>query len=300
MLGQTPLQGLSQLRDLFPQTLLGQFGQFGWIAFPRHQGLQHRLSRFPHDVRGHRSQLDVGVLKRLVDPVDDPRLFARQLRPLSRQLTQLSLRAGWNEAAAQQSTLQQMCDPLRIGHIGFAAGDFFDMARIDQQQFEPSVQNVPDGFPQHTGRFHGHVRNTLFRQPIRHLEQFPGHGAERPDLLHDATLRLDSAHARHDRLLVDIQPRNTLVNRVHGNLPRKKSLPQGTSNVKTFCSACSPTSGATIEGTAGCPGQTALRARRTNEKSACVLTATSPITLLEKMPIFIIQGADFRHGRLPS
>src|SRR5438477_6594500 len=93
------LEGPPQFRDLAPQPAPRQFRQALGIVFAPHEGLQHLPPRYSQHVGGDARQLDVGVLEHLVDTVYAPRLLTTQLRPLPRQIAQLTLLPRRNEAA---------------------------------------------------------------------------------------------------------------------------------------------------------------------------------------------------------
>jgi len=106
--------------------------------------------------------------------------------------------------------------------------------------------------------------------------------------------RLAPAHTRHNRLPMNIQPRHVLENCVHGNLPENRKASGGHKS-KNILLRVLPTSGATIEGTAVCPGQTVERACCTTDYRPASRRQPSTTNLRDLKPIFIIQGAVFRH-----
>jgi len=52
-----------------------------------------------------------------LNPIDGARLFFHQLRSVSHQAPQIALRTRGNEAALQQSTLQQLRGPLAVPNV---------------------------------------------------------------------------------------------------------------------------------------------------------------------------------------
>jgi hypothetical protein len=57
----------------------GQLGEHLGVAPPGDQRLQHRPSGDPHDVGGHRGQLDQGVLQQLLQPLHVPGALGGQV-----------------------------------------------------------------------------------------------------------------------------------------------------------------------------------------------------------------------------
>ena len=72
-----------------------------------------------------------------------------------------------------------MSNPLTIPDIAFATGHLLQLPRIDQLQLELiAFQDVPDRLPQHSGRFHCHMRDVLLGKPVTKCQQLIGHRGE--------------------------------------------------------------------------------------------------------------------------
>ena len=138
------------------------------------------------------------------------------------------------------------------------------MVRVDQQQGEAAVENVPDGLPQHTGGFQGHMRHRPRFQVVRQGPQIPGHGPKGPHFGSELPVCLAMADGTLNRLEVNVQPRYRRINGVHEAPPPRSACRRGTSRGRTLCSTCSPTTGATITGACRRPGQTPKRAQGSN------------------------------------
>ena len=83
------------------------------------------------------------------------------------------------EAATQQSMLVQLLKPLGILHIGFAARDMLDVARIHEQDLEAAgFKDLEDGNPIHARRFHGDRRDAGLLEPIGQSMKIPAEGPE--------------------------------------------------------------------------------------------------------------------------
>jgi len=197
-----------------------------------------------------------------VNTIGPTRVLADQLRPLPRQVAQLAYRTRGDKAAAQQPMLQQLRNPFRIAHIGLASGHLLQMPRVDQQQREPALQDVPDRLPQYTRGFEGHMRHAQRLQVVGQRPQVSGHGPEGADLPEQSPGFLATADGTLDALEMHVQPGYLDKQRVHG-APPKEAYRRGTSRSVTFCSACSPTVGGNNPGyvsTSGPDSVTGLRA----------------------------------------
>ena len=53
---------------------------------------------------------------------------------------------------------EELCDPLTVRGIRFAAGDILDMLRVGQDDRELRFEDIPDWLPINTRGFHCHVR----------------------------------------------------------------------------------------------------------------------------------------------
>ena len=113
-------------------------------------------------------EFDVGVLQRLLQPLNMGRALANQLLAGAKQGPQLLGRTIRHEAAADQAVGGQLGEPGRIVHVGLAAGHVLHMRGIGQQQFELAVrEDMPDRLPIDAGGFHGRERASLLRKPRR-------------------------------------------------------------------------------------------------------------------------------------
>src|SRR5262249_39790745 len=134
--------------------------------------------------------------------------------------------------------------------------------------------------------FHRHVGHAPLGEPVRQGQQVRGHGLEGPHLVVGVAPLVESADAGDDRLLMHVEAGAAAVEDVHGGL--LGGLRRRTPSVRTSYRACSP-AGATVSGSWRCPGQTALRATGTEERTASVRSKTSPHPN-PLAPIFIVSG----------
>ncbi len=122
MVRHTPAQAGLQDGNLGPHLPLGQLGECVGVVLAGDDRLQHETTGDAQHVRGHRCQLDIGILNTFWIRFDTVAFCAYQLGPLPRRFPQLTLRRRRNETAAQQAVLQQLRDPFAIFHVGLAAG----------------------------------------------------------------------------------------------------------------------------------------------------------------------------------
>ena len=78
------------------------------------------------------SEFDVGVFEYLLDAVGHPSTLANQGNSLPVEITHFANTSIWDEAAAQQSMLEQLRDPLAILHIRLATRHVLYVRRIDK------------------------------------------------------------------------------------------------------------------------------------------------------------------------
>src|SRR5262249_9909178 len=188
-----------------------------WVPLTAQQGLEHGPARLAENIRSHRPQLGVGVLQRLVDAIGNTRLLGGQVRPVAGQVPQLALRAWRDKTAPQQTVLQKLGNPLAVSDVAFAAGHLLQLARIHQPQLKNPFPQVPYRLPQDSSRSHGDVGHAPRSQPLRHPQPIPGHGPKGPDLFADMTLGFHAANGYPDDLLMNINPSDAAINRLHGS-----------------------------------------------------------------------------------
>jgi hypothetical protein len=95
------------------------------------------------------------------------------------QLAQLADRAGRHEAGADQSVLDQLGDPGRIGHVGLATRYLVQVGRVQQPALDLALQQLPARLPVAPGRLHPHPGHPKAGQPLGQQHQ-PGGGRGEP------------------------------------------------------------------------------------------------------------------------
>ena len=101
--------------------------------------------------------------------------------------------------------LQQLGDPGAVLHIRLAPGDLGDMGGIGEHAGEGLFQHVEDWLPVDPGALHGDLGDRLGLEPIPQRQELGRGGAEGAHLLDARAIWPRDAHARHDRLLMNIQ-----------------------------------------------------------------------------------------------
>ncbi len=132
------------------------------------------------------------------------------------QVTQLADGGGWHEAAAEQSVLEELGEPGRVGHVGLASGQDLDVAGVDQHELEAALlEHIPDQLPVLAGGLHHDLADPLLREPVGQRLQLPGERRVGPDLLAASPGLTGRAHAGGDLVLADVEPGTALVDDVH-------------------------------------------------------------------------------------
>ena len=176
------------------------------VVLPCDHRLEHLPARDAQDVAGHRAQLDVGVLQRLVDAVGDRASVRRRAwrdggsgraaRGCGRPAR--SCRATSRAAATARSTAQSLTSVLRPGTCLMCS-------RVDQQHSKRPSRMFHTGFQNTPVDFHRDVRHRRLGQPRRQRQQLPGGRTEGPHLLVELAVGPDDATTDDDRLAVDVQ-----------------------------------------------------------------------------------------------
>ena len=130
-------------------------GQHLTIALPSDNGAQNLLPRLTDHVRDDVGQLDVHLRERLLHALHLPALASQKHPALAPQRAQHTNFFARTKRATKQSVGHELLQPLAVQHIGFAARDIFDVARIDQKYFETArFQKLEQRDPVHARGFH--------------------------------------------------------------------------------------------------------------------------------------------------
>ena len=152
----------------FPEREVGEHVGVGGAVDQRGE---HRPAGFAEQVGGDAVELDAGVLEQLVQSSGFALAVADLGFAVAGEVPQRADRLGWDQARAQQPGFGQAAQPLRVGHVGLAAGDLLDVAGVDEDAFEPVLQDRPDRLPVDAGRFHRDLGDTVRLKPVGQRQQ---------------------------------------------------------------------------------------------------------------------------------
>ena len=86
------------------------------------------------------------------------------------------------EAAAQEPDTVEVAEPLTILDVALAAGNVFDVAGVDEQDFQAAgFEDVVDRDPVDAGGFHGDAGDVTGDEPVGEAVEVGGEGPERLD-----------------------------------------------------------------------------------------------------------------------
>jgi len=212
------------------QPSLTEVGEAFGVLLATRDGLDHRASAYAHHVADDAGELQVGVLKDLLDTQRVLRDFSDQLLPGAGQVAQFMNRRRRDKAAPNETVREQVCNPHGIVHVGLAARYAADLQGVGEDEVKLPVQHVADRLPVNAGRLHGDMGARVRRQPIGQRQQIARSRAESADiLLHRRTGR--DACAGDDGLLMHVQSGAARIQNFHRDLlvvsarsPRHRSL----------------------------------------------------------------------------
>ncbi len=138
---------------------------------------------------------------------------------------------------------QQVGQPLAVLHVGLAPRHRLHMLRVDQHDRPPvALQQLEPRLPVDARRLERDLGDLQGGEPIRQRQEVGGHRPEGAHPPRHAPLGLGQQRARHDRLLVDIQPAAPLVHDLHLATPPLCRGRQGVRK-RQVSYACSPPRG---------------------------------------------------------
>ena len=208
-------QRFCERRDLRSHLALGQRGESRRVLLAGDQCFDHRATGLGQDLRRDRGQLDAGVLKDLLEPLDlgDPGVDLGLA--VAGQLTKLSDRQRRHEARPDHPVGRDVGQPLGIGEIGLASGDFLDVPRVAQPDGESPLQRVEHGLPIDAGGLHRDELHVTVRQPsFEHLKS-GGRGGELLLLANYAAPGAKVAEARDDAVAMHVQAGDSIMDLLH-------------------------------------------------------------------------------------
>ncbi len=245
MLIEVTDQRLGQLRDLGPQLPLGQAGQLLRIPLSVDHLSQHRPCRDRLQTRHHRRQLDARVLEHQLEADHLSRPISQQLISVTGQQPKAADLRRRHERRSQQAVLEQLRDPLRVPHVGLAAGDGLHVLGVEQPHGHDFFEAVERRLPVRRGRLDRRDRHPFRDEPVPHHAQRAGHRREGPRLAAPPTrLRARGPHAHRHRRLAHIQPGHAFEHDFHPDHPLSVTTtptgrPAGVAR-KVFCQDTDP------------------------------------------------------------
>src|SRR5215831_4113076 len=72
-----------------------------------------------------RKRVDIGIFQDFLEAIHFRTMGVDQLATIPREITEVANLDGWNEAAPEESMLQEFGDPAAILHVRLAPGDLF-------------------------------------------------------------------------------------------------------------------------------------------------------------------------------
>ena len=231
------------------------------------QRLEHRAAAHAHDVGQHRGELEVGVLQRLLDPLDVAGLLAHQLLAGAQQRAHLLGRRLRHEAGADQTVRQQIGQPGASATSVLRPGTFLTCAALARI----SVNSPSTGCarPASSRRRSPPSRRGCSRsRPARRTAPAgPASWCRRCGPRSVAAPSPATRDTRDNRVLVHVEAGAARIENVHGSLRllrrrRRAPLDQSLNNALPGLAA----HGA-IGGASGAPGPTNTRARSHHENS---------------------------------
>ena len=145
--GHPAAQRLAQGLGRAPDPPMRQLGKPGGVGLAVDQRLDHRPAADPGDVGDRRIELDVGVLQRLLQPLDVAGPLAHQLLAGAQQAALFLRRGIGDEAAADQAMRQQIGQPVASFTSVLRPGTFLTCAALASvSATSPSLRMCQTGF----------------------------------------------------------------------------------------------------------------------------------------------------------
>jgi len=217
MAGSSAPQGFDQLFATGFEASFGEIDQSFGVRLSSDQASQDGPATQADDIRHYPGDLDVGVFEGLLNPLSVLDDLSSQLLPSTGQVPHLLDGSCGDEATADQPMGQKVRDPHGVVHIGFSAGHVTDVGGDGEDQFEGTLENMPNRLPVNARGLHSCMGTALGLQPVHEGKKVTRGGSERPYLLgHPATL--GNPNARYDRVFVNVQtcaPRNKNLHGSH-------------------------------------------------------------------------------------
>ena len=119
------------------------------------------------------------------------------------------------EARPDQPVGDKLGEPHGVVDVSLAARHILHMRGIRQNQYELAIiEDMPDRFPVHAGRLHGHMRAFVLSQPRRQPQKLGCRGSERTNFPGDLAVT-DQPYAGNHRIFVNVETATTRMPQFH-------------------------------------------------------------------------------------
>lgn len=205
---------LGKLLPLVAQSTLGKLRHLLRCHLACKQSIKDSATRYTENVRRNTSQLDVGVLKNLLNPIHFRRPLFYQPTTIASHIAQIANLTRRNETSAKQAILQESGKPSGILGVSLEAFHILQMTRIHQHNLELSVKEVKYRFPIVACALYDNHFAAIALKPLTHQQQWPGHSGQRPHLLPTLSCTVSPNQTYLDVALVDV---HTSANRMQNS-----------------------------------------------------------------------------------
>src|SRR5262249_33176643 len=145
--------------------------QLVWIALTIDDGIENGSAGLAVELGENRSELQVGILKNLVDPLQVSCALTNELPAGAGQIAHRLDRRGRNETAPATPGGEQVRDPRGVVNVRLAARDVPDVSGVGEYEVKWPLQHVPDGLPVHPGGLHRDMRDLEAGEPVAQGQQ---------------------------------------------------------------------------------------------------------------------------------
>ena len=180
---------LEGLDDFFPGCAaagmaagMAEGGELGGVALAFEDGFDDGGAAEAVEVAEHMVEVEVHLGEGFLHELDLARGVGDEVGAVAQQGAQGEDVVGGAEAFAKQSGGVELLEPLGVEDIGFFAGDAFDMAGVDEENFDAGgFEDAVAGNPETTGAFHGDSGDVICQKPVAQLVEAFGEGGETAD-----------------------------------------------------------------------------------------------------------------------
>lgn len=170
--------------------MLFESGQFVGVALAGQQGLEDGQAGDAGDIADDVMQLEIHLLEGFLDVEHVPGGGAGVVVAQAQIGTQDTDVIAGAEGGGEQTVGVELLQPLAIAQVGFAAGEVFDVAGIDEFDGQAgALQDLEEGNPIDAGGFHDDSVNATSFEPVGQGVEVGGEGGENAHRLPVAILR---------------------------------------------------------------------------------------------------------------